>query len=70
MLYFSNLMAQARYEDAYLQSLALQQDAITTGRPVPVAATAGYDVALAANNLSAIQELERVRQELAAESET
>jgi tetratricopeptide (TPR) repeat protein len=63
MLQFSNLMAQARYEDAYLQALAIQQDAINTGRGVPVAATAGYAVALNANNLSQVQELKRVREE-------
>jgi tetratricopeptide (TPR) repeat protein len=63
LLQFSNLMAQARYEDAYLQALAIQQDAITTGKGVPVAASAGYDIGLAANNLSQIQELHRVREE-------
>jgi tetratricopeptide (TPR) repeat protein len=63
MLQFANLMAQARYEDAYLQALAVQQDAINTGRPVPVAATAAYDVGLVANNLSQLQELKRVREE-------
>jgi tetratricopeptide (TPR) repeat protein len=60
---FSNLMAQARYEDAYLQALAIEQDAVTAGRPVPIAATAGYDAALVANNYSQIRELERTRQE-------
>src|SRR5262249_39630067 len=63
MLAFSSLMNQARYEDAYLQALAIQQDALSSGRPVPVAATAGYDIALNANNLSQIQELRRVREE-------
>src|SRR5260370_37078220 len=37
---FSALMNQARYEDAYLQSLAVLQDAVNSGRPVPTAATA------------------------------
>jgi hypothetical protein len=60
---FSNLIAQARYEDAYLLALAVQQDAINSGRGVPPAATAGYDVALNANNLTQIQELRRVREE-------
>ncbi|TMQ29437.1 MAG: hypothetical protein E6K70_25685, partial [Planctomycetota bacterium] len=63
MRQFSNLMNQARYEDAYLQALAVEQDAINAGRPVPVAATAGYMVGLNANNLSQIQELRRVREE-------
>jgi Mg-chelatase subunit ChlD/tetratricopeptide (TPR) repeat protein len=60
---FSRLMNQARYEDAYLQALAIQQDAVSAGRPVPTAATAGYDIALNANNLSQVQELRRVREE-------
>jgi hypothetical protein len=60
---FSVLMNKARYEDAYLQALAITQDAVNSGRPVPVAATAGYDIALNANNLSQIQELRRVREE-------
>src|SRR5207245_8443384 len=60
---FSNLMAQARYEDAYLQALAIQQDAISSGRGVPPARDAGYDIGLAANNLSQIQELKRLREE-------
>jgi hypothetical protein len=63
MLAFSALMNQARYEDAYLQANAITQDAINSGRPVPVAATAGYAIALNANNLSQIQELRRVREE-------
>jgi tetratricopeptide (TPR) repeat protein len=60
---FSALMSQARYEDAYLQALAITQDAVSSGRPVPVAATAGYTIALNANNLSQMQELRRVREE-------
>jgi hypothetical protein len=63
MIAFSALMSHARYEDAYLQALAIQQDATNSGQPVPVAATAGYVIALNANNLSQIQELRRVRQE-------
>src|SRR5207248_1425733 len=63
MLAFSSLMLQARYEDAYLQALAITQDALASGRPVPTAATAGYDIALNANNLSQLQELRRVREE-------
>jgi hypothetical protein len=60
---FANLMAQARFEDAYLQALAIQQDAIQSGRIVPTAVTAAYDIGLNANNLSQIQELKRVREE-------
>jgi hypothetical protein len=63
MIAFSALMNHARYEDAYLQALAIQQDAVSSGQPVPVAATAGYAIALNANNLSQIQELRRVREE-------
>jgi hypothetical protein len=63
MLAISNLFAHARYEDAYLESQALRQDAINSGRGVPVAATMAYQVALSTNNLSQFQELERVRQE-------
>jgi hypothetical protein len=60
---FANLMAQARYEDATLQMLGIREDAIREGKPIPPAVTAGYDIALAANNLSQIQELRRVREE-------
>jgi tetratricopeptide (TPR) repeat protein len=60
---FVNLMNQARYEDAYLQALAIQQDAVSSGRGVPPAVTAGYDISLNANNFSQIQELRRLREE-------
>jgi hypothetical protein len=63
MLTFSNLMAQARFEDAYLQALAIQQDAIASGRGVPPAVTAGYDIGLNANNLSQVQEIRRLTEE-------
>jgi hypothetical protein len=60
---FDSLMAQARYEEAYLHALGMQQDAISSGRGVPPAVTAGYYIGLTANNLSQIQELKRVREE-------
>src|SRR5262249_42280102 len=60
---FNQLMATARYEDAYRVALAVGQDAIKAGEPVPVAVTAAYDIGLAANNLRDVQELKRVREE-------
>jgi tetratricopeptide (TPR) repeat protein len=60
---FGNLMAQARFEDAYLQSLAVIQDAVNSGRRIPQAAVAGYDVGLWVNQLSQLRELKRTREE-------
>ena len=40
MRVFHSLMDQARYADAYQQALAISEDAIDQGTPVPVAVTA------------------------------
>src|SRR5207244_6488637 len=63
MQVFKNLMDQARYEDAYQQALAMTQDAVIRGLPVPVAVTAAYYEGLARYNLTEVQELKRIRQE-------
>jgi len=63
MQVFKNLMDQARYEDAYQQALAMTQDAINRGLPVPVAVTAAHFEGLAKYNLTEVQELKRIRQE-------
>jgi tetratricopeptide (TPR) repeat protein len=63
MRVFHSLMDQARFEEAYKQALAISQDAINQGRPIPVAVTAAYDMGLRATNLAEVQELRRVREE-------
>jgi hypothetical protein len=60
---FANLMNQARFEDAYQVALSVIQDAQNSGRPIPPAATAAYNIGLTMNNLSQLQELKRVREE-------
>jgi hypothetical protein len=60
---YRTLMNQARLEDAFLEGLALAQDAVNEGKPVSVAATAAANIGLAAHNLREIQELNRVRRE-------
>jgi hypothetical protein len=60
---FVSLMNQARYEEAYKESLVLQQENIAKGLPVPVEATAAYAMALNAMNLREVQELRRIREE-------
>ncbi len=63
MRVFHTLMNQARFEDAYKQALAITQDAINEGAPIPVAVTAAYDIGLVATNLKEVQELRRVREQ-------
>ncbi len=63
MQIFHNLMNQARFEDAYNQALAITQDAVNKGKPVPVAVSAAHDVGLVTYNLREVQELKRIRQE-------
>src|SRR5262249_52747131 len=48
---FVSLMNQARYEEAYKESLVLQQEYVSRGLPIPVTATASYAMALNALNL-------------------
>jgi tetratricopeptide (TPR) repeat protein len=63
MRVFHNLMDQGRFEEAYKQALGIIQDNINQGLPVPVAATAAYDIGLTATNLREVQELRRIREE-------
>ena len=60
---YHNLMNQARFLDAYRQAQAIIQDALDQGNPVPVAATAGYQMGALAHNLQEIRNLRRLRQE-------
>jgi hypothetical protein len=60
---FAELMREARFEEAYKQALAISQDQISKGLPVPVAATAGYFTGLAAKHYSEVRELVRIRQD-------
>lgn len=63
MRVFHALMDQARFEEAYKQSLAIIQDAINQGHPIPVAVTAAHDIGLVATNLREVQEIKRVTEE-------
>jgi tetratricopeptide (TPR) repeat protein len=56
---FSQLMDQARYEDAYRLANAIRVDAINTGRPVPKEAIIAYGLAINENNLTQVQEIRR-----------
>src|SRR5581483_8183242 len=56
---FSALMGQARYEEAYKEALVLQQEQLAKGRPVPVQATAAYQIALNSANLRGVHEPRR-----------
>jgi tetratricopeptide (TPR) repeat protein len=60
---FSALMAQARYDEAYREALAMTQDSIAAGTPVPVQATAAYTISLNAANLREYRELKRLKEE-------
>jgi hypothetical protein len=63
MRVFHTLMNQGRYEESYRQALAITQDALSQGAPVPVAVTAAYTIGLTAQNLKEVQELKRIREE-------
>ncbi len=60
---YRNLMNQARYEDAFQESLTMIQDTVNQGRPVSPAMTAANDIALLTYHLKEEQELKRLRQE-------
>ena len=60
---FGNLMNQARFEEAYKEALVLQQEQISKGRPVPIAATAAYQMGLNAANLREFDELRRIKED-------
>src|SRR5262249_23641567 len=53
----------ARFEEAFKQATAMQQDAINSGNPVPVAVTAAREMGLDATNLRAVQALRVTREE-------
>ena len=60
---FSNLMAQAHFEDAYAQSLAIVKNAVANGRKVPPAAVAAYEIGINWHNLSQFLEARRLCQD-------
>lgn len=63
MRVFHNLMAQARFEDAYKQGLSIVQDAVHQGTPVPPTAVAAMHMGLLAHHLREAREIQRVREE-------
>lgn len=62
MVRFQHLFATARYQDAAMLANDIRVDHINRGAPVPVAVTAGYDIALASQNLRELEELRRQRE--------
>lgn len=60
---FGALMNQARYEEAYKEALVLIQEQQSKGQPVPVQATAAYQMALNAANLREFEELRRIKED-------
>jgi tetratricopeptide (TPR) repeat protein len=63
MRVFHNLMNEAREEEAQRQALAIAQDLIHQGLPVPPAVTAAYIVGQAGHHLREYREVERMRQD-------
>jgi hypothetical protein len=63
MRVFHNLMNEGREEEAQRQALAIRQDLVDQGLPVPPAVTAGYIIGQAGHNLREYQEVERIRQD-------
>jgi tetratricopeptide (TPR) repeat protein len=63
MRVFHNLMNEGRDEEAQRQALAIHQDLVAQGLPVPPAVTGGYIMSQAAHNLHEYQEVERIRQD-------
>jgi hypothetical protein len=60
---FVSLMNQARYEEAYKESLVMMQENIAKGEPVPDEAVAAYAISLNAYTIREMQELKRLGQE-------
>lgn len=60
---FTNLMAQARHEDAYRESLVMMQELANDARPIPIATQAVYQMGQAAYNLREMRELNRIRED-------
>jgi tetratricopeptide (TPR) repeat protein len=60
---FTNLMAQARFEDAYREALVMMQEAVNEAKPIPIEAQAVYQMGQAATNLREMRELTRIRED-------
>lgn len=60
---FANLMSQARFDEAYAQSLAIIRDAVSNGQTVPTAAIAAYYVGLTSHNLAQVREIKRLSED-------
>ena len=60
---FTNLMSQARHEDAYREALIMQQEHVNEARPVPIEAQAVYQMGQASMNLREMRELTRIRED-------
>ena len=56
-------MSQARFEDAYAQSLAIIKDAVSSGRRIPPAAIAAYEIGINSSNLFKFKEARRLTQD-------
>jgi hypothetical protein len=63
MQIFHNYLNQARFEDAYRQAMAIRQDALNKGVPLPAAVVAAGARGLAMFHLHEERELVRLRQE-------
>jgi tetratricopeptide (TPR) repeat protein len=59
VLAFAELMNTGRFEEAWREALVIQQDAIRSGRGVPVAVTAAERIGDIATNLREVQEIQR-----------
>jgi tetratricopeptide (TPR) repeat protein len=60
---FTTLMNQARFEDAYRESLVLIQESVNRGEPIPIEAQAVYQISQASANLREARELIRLRED-------
>ena len=60
---FTNLMAQARHEDAYREALVMMQEHVNEARPVPIETQAVYQMGQASTNLREMRELTRIRED-------
>jgi tetratricopeptide (TPR) repeat protein len=63
MRVFHDLMNEARELEASRQALAIRQDLVAQGQPVPPAVTAAYIVGLNAYNVREMYELRRIKEE-------
>ena len=60
---FRNLMDQAREEEAFRQALAIRNDLVSQGQPIPPSVTFGMQASLNGYHLREVQELKRVRED-------